>query len=161
MRAIFAILMIGAIVMFTGCTSAGSGDASPVDSGKTLSEGDLIRKSSLGAVDVDVAYLNPLMPEERENIVFKVYLNTHSVDLSGYRVEELSIFKNSRGVAVSEGFSWVSEKESGHHRSGYLTLPATLPDGSQLISQEDVYIVLEINGIQGNRTFRWDLKELR
>ncbi len=162
MRRILAIFLIGAIVLFTGCTSANSGGDASVSaaSGKTLSESDLIRKSSAGPVDVDVVYLNPLMPEEKEKIVFKVYLNTHSVDLSGYRIERLSTFRNSRAVVVNEGFTWVPERESLHHRYGYLVLPARV-NGTELISPEDEYIVLEIDGIQGKRIFRWDLEELR
>ncbi len=161
MRGIVIILLIGSIVLFTGCTSSDSGSSTSIStaSGKTLNERDLMRKSSQGEVDVDVVYLNPLMPEEKEKIVFKVYLNTHTVDLSGYRVEKLSTFRNSRGIQVSEGFKWVPEMESGHHRYGYLVLPARI-NGTELVTPEDEYIELVIDGIQGRRIFRWDLKEL-
>ncbi|NOZ59142.1 MAG: hypothetical protein GXO66_06160 [Euryarchaeota archaeon] len=151
MRLGAAVLLL---LLVVGCT-AGDGGAD-----RKPGEEELTRKSSQGEVDVDVVYLNPLMPEERERIVFKVYLNTHTVDLSGYRVEKLATFRNSRGMEVKEGFAWIPEMESGHHRYGYLVLPARV-NGTELVTPEDEYIELVIDGIQGRRVFRWDLRELR
>lgn len=109
---------------------------------------------------MDVAFINPLQ-KNKEELVFKVALNTHSVDLSGYKIDQLAAFKNSEGLAVKEGFVWIPESDSSHHRSGYLKLPAKTKGGTPLISENTEYIILEIRGIETDREFRWEKEILQ
>lgn len=121
---------------------------------ESISEEALTRTSTGSAVSVDATFLNPIQ-KNKEELIFRVALNTHSVDLSGYKIEQLATFKNSEGLITKEGFVWVSESDSSHRRSGYLKIPAGTKEGKPLISEKTDYIVLEITGIEANREFRW------
>ncbi len=124
-----------------------------------LSEEDLMRSSAGSAVTMDVVFLNPLQKNEDE-LVFKVYINTHSLDLSSFRIDSLATFRNSGGLEVSEGFAWVSERDSSHHRSGYLKIPSKTRAGTPLITAETDYILLEVKGVEVTRTFKWGREAL-
>lgn len=155
------LLLIPILLLLVGCVSpqatAPREQASQATTG--LSEEDLIRTSTGRAVTLDVAFLSPLQKNENE-LVFKVYLNTHSVDLSGFNVDRLATFRNSEGLEIEEGFTWVSERDSSHHRSGYLKIPSKTREGASLITGKTDYIILEVKGIEVPRTFKWDRETL-
>lgn len=152
MNKTFLLLLV--LLLFTGCVSP---QAQPKSS---VTEEALTRTSAGSAVSVDVIFLNPLQ-KNKEELVFKVALNTHSVDLSGYKIDQLAAFKNSEGVEIKEGFVWVPESDSQHHRSGYLKIPAKAEDEKPLISEKTDYIILEISGIEAARTFKWEKEVLK
>lgn len=147
------LLLIGILV--SGCLAP----EQPAQEIK-IDESTLTRTSSGDAVSVGAVFMNPLQ-ENKDELVFKVALNTHSVDLSGFRLESLAAFRNSEGIEVKEGFVWASESESSHHRLGYLKIPARAKDGRPLISENTEYIVLEIDGIEVTRTFKWEKEVLK
>lgn len=148
------LLLFVVLLLFSACVSQ-TEKAPAVQPKTSVTEEVLTRTSAGSAVSVDVAFLNPIQ-KNKEELIFKVALNTHSVDLSGFRIDQLAAFRNSEGVEAEEGFIWVSESESSHHRSGYLKIPAKTKDGKPLISEETEYIILEISGIEAKREFKWE-----
>lgn len=154
------LLLIPLFLLLAGCLSPQGAPENPPSGGEAgLSEEALLRTSAGKAVSVDAAFLNPLQKNDEE-LVFKIYMNTHSVDLSGFRIESLTTFRSSEGLETKEGFNWVSESDSSHHRSGYLIIPSRKKDGTPLITSGTEYIVLEVQGIEMTRTFRWGREAL-
>lgn len=158
-----ALLLSAVLLLFSACVSQPTEQAkeAPVPQPKGgISEEALTRTSAGSAVSVDVTFLSPLQ-KNKDELVFRVALDTHSVDLLGFKIDKLSALKTSEGIEVKEGFVWVSESESSHHRSGYLKLPAKTLEGRPLISEKTEYIILEISGIEAARVFKWEREALR
>ena len=132
----------------------------PLQAKTGLTEKELVRTSPGEAITVDVIFLNPLTKDEND-LVFMVYINTHTVDLAGYDIEQLATFRNSEGLEISDGFTWITRRDSPHHRSGFLKLPLKPGYGPPLITKKTEYITLEIEGIEAPRTFRWGKETLR
>ncbi|MBI3661171.1 hypothetical protein HY230_11970 [Candidatus Acetothermia bacterium] len=124
-----------------------------------LNEADLTRASDEAGVKVDVAFMNPLLkPEEAAGrLVFKVTLNTHTIDLSKLDLTKLASLRTSTGFTIAEGFTWEPVgQESGHHRTGLLKIGAT-SEGKPLITKETKYIELELKDIVvPSRLFKWE-----
>lgn len=123
-----------------------------------LTETDLTRASEAASITVAVTFMNPLLKAEETagKLVFKVALDTHTVDLSGFDMLKLAVLRTSEGVVVSQGFSWEPINESGHHRLGLLKLDGTV-EGKPLITQETRYIELELKELGAlPRFFRWE-----
>ncbi len=121
-----------------------------------LTEADLTRTSKGASIDVMVIFMNPLMkPEEsKDQLRFKITLDTHSVDLMQYDLTKLAVLRTSVGV-VEKGFNWEPGPESSHHRAGVLKLPNEL-DGKPLFDESTEYIELELKGIGlASRIFKW------
>ncbi len=121
-------------------------------------EADLTRTSQAEGITVAVTFMNPLLKPEEMNgkLVFKVALDTHTVDLSQFDLTKLAVLRTSEGVTVSEGFSWEPESESGHHRKGVLKVADTL-NGAPLITRETKWLELELKEIgTPSRVFRWE-----
>ncbi|MFN4218948.1 MAG: hypothetical protein ACK4HB_06695 [Candidatus Bipolaricaulia bacterium] len=121
-------------------------------------EAELTRSSQGEGITISVTFMNPLLkPEETAGqFVFKVALDTHTVDLSQFDLTKLAVLRTSEGITVSEGFSWEPESESGHHRKGLLKVAATLK-GAPIITKETKYIELELKEIgTPSRVFRWE-----
>jgi len=84
------------------------------------------RDAGAGAVEIEVTLLPPGSPQAARyaaggQTVFLVAMNTHSVDLSGYDLVQLSELRaGGRRLAP---LRWVATSESGHHRSGALIFP--------------------------------------
>ncbi len=123
-----------------------------------LTEADLTRTSQAAGITVTVTFVNPLLKPEEVNgrLVFKVALDTHTVDLLQFDLTKLAVLRTSDGTVVNTGFTWEPESESSHHRSGLLKLEATT-EGKPLISKETKYIELELKDIGvSSRLFQWE-----
>jgi len=121
-------------------------------------EADLTRTSQAEGITVAVTFMNPLLkPEESAGkLVFKIALDTHTVDLSQFDLTQLAVLRTSEGVTVSEGFIWEPESESGHHRKGVLKV-ADAVGGTPIITKETQWLELELKGIgMLSRVFRWE-----
>lgn len=121
-----------------------------------LSEAELMRTSEAAGITVKVTFLNPLLKPEAGKLIFKVALDTHTVDLSRFDLTKLAVLRTSEGVVVNKGFTWEPESESSHHRAGLLKLDATF-EGKPLITKETRYIELELKEIGvPSRLFKWE-----
>ncbi len=135
-RALWGILIIGALLTV--------GPGRPV-----AAQAPAAAKQSVpgGGVTVDVTFLK----ERGEAPTFQVVLDTHSVNLDGYRFEEIVRLRDGRGSevapAVVEG-----AKGSGHHREATVrfTWPDPKPNSLELV----------VKGVAGvpERVFRWSLQ---
>jgi len=84
-------------------------------------------------------------------LVFSLSLNTHSVDLSPYRLEELSILRDGKG-RDARPVRWEEDQgSSSHHRSGRLLFPREGLDPASGLE----LVVRDVGGV-AERTFRWD-----
>ncbi|SHJ71673.1 hypothetical protein [Tepidibacter formicigenes] len=120
----------------------------------------LMRTDNQGNVDVGVL-INNIEKEDENYLVFKVMLNTHSVDLEGIDYAKLVNIKNSEGLIVKEGFLWEQVGGSGHHIYGYLKVPKEY-NGESIINENTEYIELEIKELDKveSRKFVWNKNEI-
>jgi hypothetical protein len=134
--------------------------AGPAPSAPSTSptEADLTRTSQAEGITVAVTFMNPLLkPEESAGkLIFKIALDTHTVDLSQFDLTKLAVLRTSEGVTISEGFIWEPESESGHHRKGMLKAADTV-GGAPIITQETQWLELELKEVgMLSRVFRWE-----
>jgi len=119
----------------------------------------LTRTNSQGSVSVGITFLNPL-EEDPAYFNFEVALNTHSVDLDGYDLSEMTTLYIDDQLQSTEGIQWTDIQGGGHHVSGILKLPKYGEDGN--LSFEDAdrieLIIEELDGID-SRSFVWDQSE--
>ena len=89
--------------------------------------------------------------------VFAVEMDTHVVNLDGYDLRQIAVLRTDQGQEI-QPVSW-NAPTGGHHRSGTLTFPATLADGTPLMGPNTRSIELIIRNVGGvpERTFRWTL----
>lgn len=85
-------------------------------------------------------------------IIFKLSLDTHSVDLSAYKPEISTILRNNTGNQL-QAIQWLPESNDSHHRSGVLMFSR---DGAGLL--EAKYIELVVKDVAGikERVLRWN-----
>lgn len=135
-RLVSGILMIGALV-FMGL---GRPVAAQVQSGaKQTVPG--------GGVTVDVTFLK----DRVDALAFEVVLDAHSVNLDGYRFEEIVRLRDGRGGELTPT-SVEGAKGSGHHREA--TVLFTWPD------PKPASLELVVKGVAGvpERVFRWPVQ---
>jgi len=106
----------------------------------------LTRTHSSGGVTVKVTYLNP---GALNGPRFRVLLETHSVNLDGYNLKDLSLLRDSNGKSYLP--VKVENKGGGHHRTVTLHFPE-LSDRSKFLD----LVIQNVTGI-AERVFRWDL----
>ncbi len=84
-------------------------------------------------------------------------MDTHAVDLDGYDLRQLAVLHLEQGQQIKP-INW-NAPLGGHHRSGMLSFPATLPDGTPVIGPDARTLKLIIHDIGGipERTFTWTL----
>jgi hypothetical protein len=136
----------------------GSPEQAPTAPVQAPTEAELTRTSQAEGITVAVTFMNPLLkPEESAGqLVFKIALETHTIDLSQFDLTKLAVLRTSEGVTVSEGFLWEPESESGHHRKGVLKV-AEMGGGAPIITKETQWLELELKGIgMLSRVFRWE-----
>ncbi len=100
-----------------------------------------------GGVTVDVTFLK----EHGEGPTFKVILDTHSVNLDGYRFEEIVRLRDGKGGELAPT-AVEKPQGSGHHRSATVRFawPEPKPKTLELI----------VKGVAGvpERAFQWALE---
>jgi len=125
----------------------------------TFDEESITRYDRKNGVDMAVV-LNNVLEKDDENIVFKIMVNNHKIDLENIKYAELAKLKLSDGSIVDQGFEWETVG-GGHHIFGYLKLPKVY-NGNNIINNNIDSIQLEFEGI-GNAeklSFKWEKEVL-
>jgi hypothetical protein len=154
------LAIVSAVVLLTlliaGCSTGFVSDGkdevsaalSPVVSSHGPTNG-MIQSHNGGAVTIDMEWLG----EENDSLVFHVAMDTHSVDLDQYNLEELAILRDDTGNEY-RATSWETPP-GGHHVRG--TLSFTLPDSLVQGTTEYLEIIVQdVDGIK-ERVMRWEL----
>jgi hypothetical protein len=118
----------------------------------------LTKRNSGGGVELSLELLNPELLLTGEDIVFDVSMNTHSVSLDEYKLDEISYLRNDGGV-LFKAISWESPKGGGHHLFGKLRFPGTDNAGKKIFTDGAGYMEVVITGLSNvkERIFRWTL----
>lgn len=121
-----------------------------------ITKKSLARTNSGGSVDIRVTYLNPLGSVADGELAFEVRMNSHSVDLDVYKVEELAVLKDDRGNEFKP-LGWFDPGGGGHHRFGILKFSDATKTGS--LVKDAKGITLTISGVSDvdKRVFKWEL----
>ena len=121
-----------------------------------LSKKDLTRINEEGAVVMRVTYMNPVANIDAGELIFEVRMNSHSVDLDAYKLEEMAILKTDRGK-VYKPLGWFNPGGGGHHRFGTLKFPGKNKDGGDIITKDTKEIIIIISNIDNvkERSFQW------
>jgi len=131
-------------------TTGGSVAAKPPEGAQQPQASGSTQTSEGGAVTVEVTWQG-----RSAGPVFRVAMDTHSVDLDSYDLMKLAVLRIDQGQELRPS-GW-DAPPGGHHRSGTLTFPVNAPDGSPLIGPNTRTIELVIRGVAGvpERVFRW------
>lgn len=84
-----------------------------------------VRDGGAGGVTVEATWLGR---QEDGGLAFKVALDTHSVDLSGFDAVANVVLRDDKGRELPVS-NWQDERQDSHHRAGIARFPA-LPPGS-------------------------------
>jgi hypothetical protein len=121
-----------------------------ITDGVAVSKKELRRVSDEGPVEITVLYLNPVDQEQGEDPAFEVRMETHTVDLDGYQVDQLSSLEvDGKGL---EPLGWLDPGGGGHHISGTLKYKGPLPDGARILR-----LTMRDIGSVAERVFEWTL----
>ncbi|MBI2765930.1 MAG: hypothetical protein HYX53_08480 [Chloroflexi bacterium] len=138
--AIFTGILLAAAFLAASC-SGSAGNSKAASGG-----GD--RSSDAGSVKVVLSWDGPA-----SGPVFKVVMDTHSVDLDGFDLSKLAALRTDGGVEVAPT-GWDAPK-GGHHREGALTFPATV-DGRPLLGETVRGITIVLKDVAApERSFQW------
>lgn len=137
--------------------SAGSGGAAGSSTGSESTctpsgvlEADATRTVEAASVTTSATLLNALEHCAKDELAFRLVLDTHTVDLLAYDIIAEAYVDTSNGTTVAEGFVWEGGSESSHHRDGVLHVAAPPLAGAD-------WLRLTLPGIVGvDRTFEWD-----
>ena len=112
------------------------------------------RVDRTGPVTVEATLLDPGMAGDRIRI--EIGLDTHSVDLDGYKLESLATLRTDTGKVV-QPLAIESPSGGGHHRKGILVFPGRDASGSLLVGAKTVELIIRDVGGVKERTLRWTL----
>ncbi len=112
------------------------------------------RTDATGPVTVEATLLDPGKASDRIRI--EIVLDTHSVELDGYKLESLATLRTDTGKVV-QPLAIESPSGSGHHRKGVLLFPVADASGSLLAGAKNIeLIVRDVGGVK-ERSLRWTL----
>lgn len=151
-----AVSIIMVAVIIAGCSSRfvpppeeEAHSPSPPSGSSPEPTGGLVQSNTGGSVTIDVEWV----VVENNSLIFKVAMNTHSVDLDQYDLGKLAVLRDDTGNEYRP-LSWDSAP-GGHHRKGNLTFP--VPDSLNRGKAEYVEIVIrDVAGIK-KRVLKWEL----
>lgn len=109
-----------------------------------IDEESITRYDNNNGIDMAVV-LNNVLEQDDENIVFKIMVNNHRINLENIKYEELAKLKLSDGSVIDKGFKWETVG-GGHHIFGYLKLPK-IYNGNNIINPNIDSIQLEFQGV--------------
>lgn len=120
---------------------------------------DWTRTSSAEGVSLEIKLVNSAEMDSEE-LLFEVYLSTHSGNLLDNNFEELITVRNDQGYLNNENIDWEWERESSHHPIGLIKIKNATIDGQKFYSDKTEYLELEINGIrEESHRFRWNINQ--
>lgn len=148
--------LIMVFLLLAGCSSrliapneTGSPSTNPPVSSTIQPVNGRTQSSEGGAVTVG----GELVGISGNSLVFRVEMNTHSVDLDRYDLKKLAGLRDDAGNQF-QAIAWDAPL-GGHHRQGTLSFPA--PD--TLSQKKAKYVELVIRDVAGvkERVLRWEL----
>jgi Spy/CpxP family protein refolding chaperone len=144
--------------MMRGMMGGGMGGQPHSSMQRAGSPQNLTQEDTQGAVTVNATLLTPDKPRADGKLAVQVKLETHTVNLDQYRLEQLALLRDAQGREV-QALGLESPSGSGHHREGVLLFPGTDAAGKLMLSPETKSLTLILRGIDGvsERVFRWQL----
>lgn len=136
-------------------TSSGGAAGSSTGSESTCTpsgvlEADATRTVEAASVTTSATLLNAIEHCAKDELAFRLVLDTHTVDLIAYDIVAEAYVDTSNGTTVAEGFVWEGGSESSHHRDGVLRVAAPLLAGAD-------WLRLTLPGVASvDRTFEWN-----
>lgn len=123
-------------------------------------EKNYLKIDTKGTVDVAILFTN-LIEENMDELIFEVYLNTHSVDLEKIDYANQAILRTNSGLEVKKDFTWILTGGSGHHIKGLLKIPNKI-NGNKILDKDSLYIELELLNIGGtsSKKFKWEVNKI-
>ena len=146
-RSVVLVLVVGMLVL-SACTPAtGSAVGNAGESAAGATGQAATQRQEGGQVNVVATW------DGREaGPVFRVALDTHSVDLDAIDLAEGAVLRTAAGEVTAT--EWTSPK-GGHHRSGELVFPATTAGGRPTLGEEAVELLIRNVAGVPERSFRW------
>lgn len=148
------LVLAGAIA--AGCAAPrASGTAQAAGTSPPRVTAPLSQANEGGNVTVKVTWANPGATGEGPR--FEVELDTHSVNLDEYRLEDLAVLRAGGREVKPE--SWSESGGGGHHQGGILRFPARV-DGAPVLRPGIGTVELVIRDIAGvpARVFKWEVR---
>ncbi len=121
-----------------------------VGTASAISKKKLKRTDDNGPVTIIATYLNPVEKTNNVSINFEVKLDTHSVDLDQYHLQDLSFIRFDNGT--DQKSSGLSTKGSGHHIVYIVSFPGPVPEGTKNIT----LLIRNVGGVT-ERLLEWQL----
>ena len=138
-------MLAGAVLSSCGLAAGNSGSPTVANSPSAVTQ-----TNEGGEVIFRVTWQGP-----EGGPVFKVAMDTHSVDLDGYDLGQLAVLRADDGRELQPS-AWEAPK-GGHHRAGTLTFPTTGDDGKAVVGRDTPGFELIIRDVAGvpERVLRW------
>jgi hypothetical protein len=150
-RAVWGVALVAALALAAcGPAPPVATATPPIASASAPSQGSTLANEG-GMVTVFATWAGPAAGP-----VFKIALDTHSVNLDGYDLAKQAVLRvDGREVAAT---AWDAPK-GGHHRSGNLVFPTSGADGAPTIGAGARAVEVVVRDVAGvpERTFRWPL----
>lgn len=117
----------------------------------------LTREDNQGVAWVTLTFLNPLKGLDDKELVFKVGMGSHSVDLDGYDFAEVLVLRDDKRN-IYKALKVEGLKGGGHHRGGQVVFPGLREDGTSILQNAEYFEVLA-TGVADvpERVLRWNL----
>lgn len=111
---------------------------------KMISEAvDTYKEVSIGAIDIAVEFINPTNDIE-DFWIFKISLDTHSVDLDSIDFEKSISFASGNETVIKNGFE-LKQYGSGHHISRVIELPKKINGKDTILKEFDSFKIIFSN----------------
>lgn len=152
-RARIGVIALAVLVVITGLvlwTRNNSGTTS--NAGTTAQSSAKTQTNEGGQITIKVTWQG-----RNAGPVFNVEMDTHAVNLDGYDLRQLAVLRTDQGQGV-QPIGW-NAPTGGHHRSGVLSFPATLADGTPVVKPDTHIMKLVIRDVGDvpERVFTWTL----